>query len=123
MLSLKSSYGGSKLRPQVRTGLVDSAPQPFSNLHFPRLAIPHLCTQEDTYAGYRIPKGSVIIPNSWCVHGPVFHVKKIFFHSDCRGLSRDPALYKDPDSVMPERFLGDKPELDPYLLAFGFGRR
>lgn len=30
-------------------------------------ALPHLCTREDTYAGYRIPKGSIIIPNIWYV--------------------------------------------------------
>lgn len=29
------------------------------------IASPHLCTREDTYAGYRIPEGSVIIPNTW----------------------------------------------------------
>lgn len=29
--------------------------------------IPHLCTRDDTYAGYRIPEGSVVIPNIWCV--------------------------------------------------------
>lgn len=44
-------------------------------------------------------------------------------YKDYRGISRDPALYRDPESVMPERFLGDEPELDPYVLAFGFGRR
>lgn len=28
-------------------------------------AVPHLCTREDTYTGYRIPEGSVVIPNTW----------------------------------------------------------
>ena len=29
---------------------------------------PHLALQEDEYAGYRIPKGAVIMPNIWCVY-------------------------------------------------------
>lgn len=27
--------------------------------------IPHVTTDEDVYKGYRIPKGSIIIPNTW----------------------------------------------------------
>lgn len=38
-------------------------------------------------------------------------------------MSRNPDIYKNPSSFMPERFLGESPEPDPYLLAFGFGRR
>lgn len=38
-------------------------------------------------------------------------------------MSRDPSVYANPSSLRPERFLGEKPEPDPYLLAFGFGRR
>lgn len=40
-----------------------------------------------------------------------------------RGISHDPAVYKDPSFVKPERFLGDTPDIDPYSMAFGFGRR
>lgn len=29
------------------------------------LAIPHMSTEDDVYAGYFIPKGSIIVPNSW----------------------------------------------------------
>ena len=31
------------------------------------LAVPHLVTTEDTYKGYRIPAGSIVIANVWCV--------------------------------------------------------
>ena len=31
-------------------------------------AIPHRLTESDTYEGYYIPAGSIIIPNAWCVH-------------------------------------------------------
>ncbi|OJJ81483.1 cytochrome P450 monooxygenase fmaG [Aspergillus glaucus CBS 516.65] len=29
------------------------------------MVIPHMCTQDDIYKGYRIPKGSLIMPNIW----------------------------------------------------------
>lgn len=29
------------------------------------MGIPHMCTQDDIYKGYRIPKGSLIMPNIW----------------------------------------------------------
>lgn len=31
------------------------------------MAIPHCASEEDTIRGYRIPKGSVLIPNTWYV--------------------------------------------------------
>lgn len=31
------------------------------------IGIPHVCTEEDEYMGYRIPKGAVVIANIWCV--------------------------------------------------------
>jgi len=34
---------------------------------FYQLAIPHLLHVEDEYKGYRIPAGSMIIPNAWSV--------------------------------------------------------
>ena len=29
------------------------------------VGVPHLLTQDDVYKGYRLPKGSVIVPNAW----------------------------------------------------------
>ena len=31
------------------------------------LSLPHMSTEEDVYQGYRIPKGTIVIPNTWCV--------------------------------------------------------
>ena len=33
----------------------------------PQLAVPHLLDVEDEYKGYRLPAGSIIIPNAWFV--------------------------------------------------------
>ena len=40
-----------------------------------------------------------------------------------RAMSRDTKYYTDPSTFNPGRFLKEVPELDPYLFAFGFGRR
>lgn len=43
-----------------------------------------------------------------------------------RQMTHDPETYHDPFDFKPERFLGENGnvvELDPRLLAFGFGRR
>ncbi|PKY03509.1 cytochrome P450 [Aspergillus campestris IBT 28561] len=68
------------------------------------MALPHACIQDDMYSGYRIPKGSLILPNIWA-------------------MTHDPAVYPDPMEFRPERFLGPTPELNPHTLSFGFGRR
>lgn len=68
------------------------------------MGIPHLANQDDVYENMFIPKDTVLVPNIW-----------LFMH--------DPANYKNPDVFLPERFLGEKPEMDPATLCFGFGRR
>ncbi|KAF8210955.1 cytochrome P450 [Mycena galopus ATCC 62051] len=71
------------------------------------IAIPHFLTAEDEYKGYRLPAGSIVIANAWCVD--VFQV-----------------MYPDPYSFEPERFLLNgklNPEVRSPEAAFGFGRR
>ncbi|KIY69044.1 cytochrome P450 [Cylindrobasidium torrendii FP15055 ss-10] len=73
-------------------------------------AIPHLyeSKEDDVYKGCRIPAGSIIMPNSWCV----FMLRK---------------HYPDPMKFNPDRFMKDgklDPNVrDPSCAAFGFGRR
>ncbi|KIY44914.1 cytochrome P450 [Fistulina hepatica ATCC 64428] len=69
--------------------------------------VPHRVMEDDCYNGYFIPRGSVVIANTWAI-------------------SRDPTLYSNPDTFDPTRFLaapGKKPEQDPRAFVFGHGRR
>ncbi|KUI61213.1 Fumitremorgin C synthase [Cytospora mali] len=64
--------------------------------------IVHSNLRDDVFRGYRIPKGSVVIPNVWSIH-------------------MDERVYKDPHLFLPERWL-ENPSL-PDHVGFGFGRR
>ncbi|KAK0437376.1 cytochrome P450 [Armillaria borealis] len=65
---------------------------------------PHRTMEDDTYNGYFIPKGSIVIYNIW-------------------QMSHDPDFYPNPEVFDPTRFMGPSPQLDPRELIFGFGRR
>jgi cytochrome P450 len=68
------------------------------------MGLPHATDKEDTISGYRIPKGSLLLPAIWW-------------------FTRDPAVYHDAEVFKPERFL--EPCNEPYAtnVTFGFGRR
>ncbi|RDB21839.1 hypothetical protein Hypma_010803 [Hypsizygus marmoreus] len=72
------------------------------------LAIPHFLEVDDEYKGYRLPAGSVVLPNAWAI-----------MHNE--------SVYPDPFTFDPDRFMKDgklSPDVrDPALAAFGFGRR
>ncbi|KAF8257685.1 cytochrome P450 [Lactarius quietus] len=71
------------------------------------LALPHSVTEDNVYEGYFIPKGAVVLGNTWAI-------------------LHDPALYPEPDVIKPERFLNQDGTLrdDPVLMsAFGYGKR
>ncbi|KAF9457686.1 cytochrome P450 [Collybia nuda] len=72
------------------------------------LGFPHYTTAEDEYNGYHIPKGSIVMANTWA-------------------MLHDGAVYPDPFKFNPDRYIKDgKLDLeikDPKLVAFGFGRR
>ena len=93
------------------------------------MGLPHRLTEDNVYKGMFIPKGSL-------VRHPAAH---LLAHA-CRrsrplaqifannwAMTRDPALYADPDVFRPERFLAlpheDAQRADPRRFVFGFGRR
>ncbi|KAJ1307183.1 hypothetical protein OPQ81_001299 [Rhizoctonia solani] len=65
------------------------------------LAVPHTCFHDDTYKGYHIPKGAIVIGNVWA-------------------MTRDERVYKDPEVFDPDRYLDPNTPLSP---VFGWGRR
>ncbi|KAG6355934.1 hypothetical protein INS49_015318 [Diaporthe citri] len=73
--------------------------------------IPHAPVCDDTYRGYLIPKGTQLTCNTWAIH-------------------RNPGDFPDPDTVRPERYLGNLPGGLAFEYpnsrghnAFGWGRR
>lgn len=68
--------------------------------------VPHATLEEDTYNGYRIPKGATVIPLIW-------------------GMALDDNAFEKPLEFIPERWLDTNPEdIDSRLTNFfGFGRR
>ncbi|KAJ3561941.1 hypothetical protein NP233_g9885 [Leucocoprinus birnbaumii] len=68
----------------------------------------HSVICDDEYKGYRIPLGSLVVPNVW----------SIFYN---------PEIFPEPEQLRPERFLEDgKLHVsgpDPTEINFGFGRR
>ncbi|OAX39721.1 cytochrome P450 [Rhizopogon vinicolor AM-OR11-026] len=70
------------------------------------LGVPHATTTDDVYKGYFIPKGVVVIANTWA-------------------MTHDEKKYPNPDEFKPERFLHEDGSLtnDTMPLGFGWGRR
>ncbi|KAK0501168.1 cytochrome P450 [Armillaria luteobubalina] len=69
--------------------------------------IPHRVTEDIVQSGYSIPKGSLVLANIW-------------------KMLHDPTIYNAPFKFNPDRFIRTEtrePELDPYNVVFGFGRR
>lgn len=48
--------------------------------------IPHMLTEDDTYEGYFLPKGTILFANAWSIH-------------------RDEEEYAQPENFMPERYI------------------
>jgi cytochrome P450 len=72
------------------------------------VAIPHYLEEEDEFKGYRIPAGTMVIPNSWAI-----------LHDE----NRYPEPFRfNPDRHMKNGKLNDD-VLDPASATFGYGRR
>ena len=94
------------------------------------LDVPHMTTEDDEYRGYRIPKGSLVVANIWCVIKPLGRFVGLFPDwLEIRQYSHDPKNYPDPMLFKPERYLIDgelstgNGIIDPADIAFGYGRR
>ncbi|KAI0747873.1 cytochrome P450 [Daedaleopsis nitida] len=73
------------------------------------LDVPHRLTEDDIYNGYHLPKGTLVVANSWAI-------------------LHDEKAYTDASTYNPDRFLRAdgtlNPDIrDPAVAAFGFGRR
>ncbi|TFK73311.1 CyP450 monooxygenase [Pluteus cervinus] len=68
--------------------------------------IPRTTVRDDVYKGYFIPRGAIVLPNVW-------------------SMTRNEAVYPEPEVFRPERYLTPDGRLDDGLpiLSFGFGRR
>ncbi|KJA22869.1 hypothetical protein HYPSUDRAFT_66825 [Hypholoma sublateritium FD-334 SS-4] len=90
------------------------------------LSIARMATKDDIYEGHTIPKGTIIVPNVWCVLETYF-----YFELNCnksvlsdRVIAHEPSADFDEQVFLPERFLApDVTAPDPGKWAFGFGRR
>ena len=89
--------------------------------------------EDDEYKGYRIPKGSLVLANSWCVlrcsraeAGSAVLTRGLVL--PCRAFAHDPQNYPEPEAFMPKRYLTGEGKLnhdvrDPRTFTFGYGRR
>lgn len=74
------------------------------------LGLPRLITEDNVYRDMFIPKGTLVFGNAY-------------------NMTRDPALFPEPDAFDPERYLPDVVDKetwaarDPRQYVFGFGRR
>jgi cytochrome P450 len=66
------------------------------------LGVPHMVTQDDSYMGYKIPAGSIVVANQL-------------------GINMDESVFEEPDTFDPDRYIKN-PNLPPPA-TFGFGRR
>jgi cytochrome P450 len=84
------------------------------------MGIPHMFLEDVEYNGCVVPKNTTILVNAWYVHS---RLPRVALNFVCRAISQDPEIYPEPTEFRPERFLGEKQQLDPREFAFGGGRR
>ncbi|KAF8988609.1 cytochrome P450 [Cyathus striatus] len=68
------------------------------------LGLPRLLTEDDVVMGYKLPRGTIVMANSWA-------------------LLRDETIYPRATEFIPERFIGNETQPDPREHVYGYGRR
>ncbi|KAH9478386.1 Cytochrome P450 monooxygenase COX2 [Psilocybe cubensis] len=68
------------------------------------LGIPHCLMEDDHYRGYFMPKGTIVLTNTWA-------------------MSYDEQVYPEPQAFFPERYFVEGKLDKERILAYGFGRR
>ncbi|KAF8078524.1 cytochrome P450 [Lyophyllum atratum] len=114
-----SAYIQTKAQQELDTILGDRLPDfsdksqlPFILLRWnpvTPMGLAHYASDDDEYQGYRIPRGTAVLPNVWAI-------------------LHDPTVYPDPMAFNPSRFLDRKRNASASInpvpdAAFGFGRR
>jgi len=66
------------------------------------LGFVHTTVEDDVYNGVFIPKGAFVFPSTW-------------------GISRNEAVYSEPDSFIPDRFIKPDGTLNDDDVSYGFG--
>ena len=83
------------------------------------VGLAHSVTQDDVFGGYLIPKGSLVLGNTW--YSVIWPSQLLQLILQNRHMLHDETVYgPETDKFLPERFLN--PGIDP-TIAFGFGRR
>lgn len=69
------------------------------------LLVPHFSSEECKVAGYRVPRGTVLLVNAWGIH-------------------HDPKVWEEPEKFNPDRFIGFEGVKEGCkFIPFGSGRR
>lgn len=83
---------------------------------------------DDSYEGYHLPKGALIIANSWCVLPYACYTNSGLSNNYFRAILHDERIFEDPSVYNPERFLNEDGQLKRNAkvtnsAVFGYGRR
>jgi cytochrome P450 len=83
--------------------------------------LPHRLTEDNTYQGYLLPKGTILLSNIWYVE--FLRSRSRHPQGFYRAILHDAEHFEKPMEFIPERYLGSSTLDDPRVHVFGYGRR